>query len=1104
MNAIEQASTAQVLAAHPERSTWVSANAGSGKTRVLTDRVARLLLAGCEPQKILCLTYTKAAAAEMQNRLFKNLGAWAMKPDDALREALEMLGEANLDDERLRLARTLFARALETPGGLKIQTIHSFCGGILRRFPLEAGVSPQFVEMEDRQAKQLQAEILEGIATDEGAIFDGMAWFLSGDDTDGLLAGILKLRTGFAATFDTECTAKALGAEVGVTDEAILAGVMQGMSNADIDRLAAAMAAGRATDQKHAVNIVAGRKVSAREALNLYETVFLISSGEPRKGNFPTKSVKDANPWVPDMLDVLKDRMFIAREQRLAQIALKRAAALHAFAREFLARYDVRKAALGRLDFEDLIQKTRDLLTRTNMAAWVLYRLDGGIDHILVDEAQDTSPAQWDIVRILAEEFHTGAEDRETPRTIFVVGDEKQSIYSFQGADPSAFGAMRALFSGRLADVGQALQQTELLHSFRSSVPVLAVVDKVFTGDAREGLEGEILHRAVWDELPGKVELWPFVEKPDKPEGNPWYLPVDSATPDDPHLKLADAIAVRVGDLIRADHVLPGKERAVSAGDFLILVQSRNKLFHAIIKALKSRDVDVAGADRLKIVEEMAVKDLLALLQFLATPEDDLSLAAALRSPLFGFSEGDVYHLAQGRKGTLWQSLWGHRDRWPDVVKTLEKLQGQADFLRPYDLLEQVLIGHDGRRKLVARLGSEAEDGIDELLAQSLRYESVEAPLLTGFLGWITSDDVEVKRQMDAAGDRVRVMTVHGAKGLEAPIVILPDTTKRGEWRNAPQVVQLDGLPVWKTSSDKAPKPLKQVEDDRQKLVREEARRLLYVALTRAENWLIVCGAGTLDASGDSWFQRVEVAMQECGAGCVPPPDGLTGDALTLEHNWVEGTGKAVDVVDQAVSFPSYLRKAMPPPPRVERVISPSKLEGAHALPGEGEVEETALKRGNQIHLLLEVLPDLPKQERRERARQLVDEDWQALLVEVEAVMDAPEMVDIFGSNALVEVPVTAPLDALNGKRILGRIDRLIVTDTTVLAVDFKSNRKTPNTPDQTPEAILRQMGAYAAGLAKIYPDREINTAIIWTVNAELMELPDKMTQEALLRATPP
>ena len=1101
MNAIVKASAAQVQAAIPVNSTWVSANAGSGKTRVLTNRVARLLLAGCPPQKILCLTYTKAAAAEMQNRLFGSLGAWAMKADAELRAELETLGEVNLDADQLRLARTLFARALETPGGLKIQTIHSFCGGILRRFPLEAGVSPQFVEMEERQAKQLRAEILEEIAIENGAIFDGIAWHLTGDDTDGLLDGILKMRSAFG-TFDEDAIAAALGYEVGLTDKAILAAVMQGVNDTALDRLAAAMAIGGSKDKDFALKVGGGLSVSAGAALDLYESLYLTATGTAKSARgFPTKAVTNENPWVSEMMEQLKDRMVIARDQRLARKAFERARALHDFAGEFLGRYDRRKALLGKLDFEDLIEKTRTLLGRSNMAAWVLYRLDGGIDHILVDEAQDTSPAQWDIVRILAEEFHAGVEDRETPRTVFVVGDEKQSIYSFQGADPKAFGKMRALFQDRLSQVAQTLHQTELLYSFRSATPVLAVVDKVFTGDAREGLEGEILHRAVKDDLPGRVELWPFVEKPEKPEENPWYMPVDSRTPDDPRLVLAEAVAARVAGLINSRHELPGAKRAVSAGDFLILVQSRGPLFHAIIKSLKAHDVDVAGADRLKIVEEMAVKDLLALMQFLATPEDDLSLAAALRSPLFGLSEQDLYKLAHGRKGTLWQSLWAHRDDWPEVVEMLDKLQGQADFLRPYDLLEQVLTKYDGRRRLVARLGHEAEDGIDELLTQSLRYESVEAPLLTGFLGWINSDEVEVKRQMDAAGDRVRVMTVHGAKGLEAPIVILPDTTKRAEGLHAPQVVAVDDLPVWRAGD--SPKAISEVEEARKQLVREEARRLLYVALTRAEQWLIVCGAGKLGKDGESWFQRVEAAMHDCEAHSVPAPKGLSGEALVLDHNWSDAVAdQSAKIATDKVQLPEYMQTPASLPERAALTLSPSQLGGAHALAGEGDDEQSAMKRGSQIHLLLEVLPDIAAADRADTAERLLNtDDWQDVFSEVQGVLEAPELAEIFAKDVLVEVPVTAALAELDQARMLGRIDRLVISDTEVLAVDFKSNRQIPATAADTPEAILRQMGAYQAALAQIYPDRLVKTAIIWTHRAKLMELPRKTTYEALMRA---
>lgn len=1110
--AIQQATNAQNSAAKPNNSTWVSANAGSGKTRVLTDRVARLLLSGCEPQKILCLTYTKAAAAEMQNRLFKNLGAWAMKPDDALRDDLAKLGEVDLDAKRLAHARTLFARALETPGGLKIQTIHSFCGAILRRFPLEAGVSPQFQEIDERQSKNMQEEIIEEIATDHPFVFANMARYLSGDDVvGGLLPDILKLRGYFETPFNQELVAQTLGIAGDVDDDALLDQFMFGITDTQIHDLSAAMNTGSAKNKEFARQVKLGLRLPPAEALNLYEKLYLTQEGNPRSTHgFPVKDVKSAFPWVEDFLKTLITRMFAAREARLSRTALKRAEALHGFAKIFVQKYSERKAALGRLDFDDLIQQTRSLLMKSDMAAWVLFKLDGGIDHILVDEAQDTSPAQWDIVRILAEEFHSGQEDRETPRTVFVVGDEKQSIYSFQGADPYAFGDMRKHFADRLQQVMQKLYQTDLLYSFRSAKPVLELVDHVFTGDARAGLEGEITHRAAKSDLPGRVELWPFIEKPEKPEEIDWHLPVDTPAPNAPHITLAKAIAMQVSTLIETRHVLPGSDgnRPVQAGDFLILVQSRGKIFHAIIKALKEQGVDVAGADRLKVVEELAVKDLLALLQFMATPEDDLSLAAALHSPLFGLSEGDLFALAHDRKGTLWSALHHKRDRWPETAAILDDLQAQADFLRPYDLLHRILNHHDGRRNLIARLGPEAEDGIDELVSQALNYESVEAPLLTGFLTWISSDSVEVKRQMDAVGNCVRVMTVHGAKGLEAPIVILPDTGKKDYGKKTPVVQTAGEVALWKTNKDASSAKILETNEANLQLIIEESRRLLYVALTRAENWLIVCGAGELDKSGESWFQRVEVAMQAQSATRIAASYGLEGETLTISHNWSEDTGQERDPTEaQMTELPEFLRTKVITPARSEKLVSPSQLGGEHALiSDDGEDEKAAMERGHVIHSLLEVLPNIPPDQWQTTASRLCgkNSDFADLLQEATNVINNPALADVFADDVLVEVPVTAALDTLGGKRIFGRIDRLIVTPDAITAIDFKSNRAVPATENLTPEAILRQMGAYAKALAMIYPDREIRTEIIWTYTNSRMVLTKNSTDDALSRASIP
>ncbi|MFN7599402.1 MAG: UvrD-helicase domain-containing protein, partial [Cereibacter sp.] len=565
---------------------------------------------------------------------------------------------------------------------------------------------------------------------------------------------------------------------------------------------------------------------------------------------FPTKDMRNALGPLRDPLQSLMLRVEAARPLRLALMAAERTLALHRFATLFLPEYDRRKAMRGWLDFDDLIGRARALLTDPSVAQWVLFRLDGGIDHILVDEAQDTSPEQWRVIELLAQEFTAGRGARDTARTIFVVGDKKQSIYSFQGADVRAFDAMKQQFSTRLAEVETHLADLTLDYSFRSSPAILSVVDLTF--DARRGcdLGGGVRHIAFKSDMPGRVDLWPALPAGQDPEPENWFDPTDLISHEHPVSRLARRIASEISGMITRGEQIPvdGGTRPVRAGDVLILVQRRSALFAEIIRACKAAGLPIAGADRLKLGAELAVRDLAALLSFLATPEDDLSRAAALRSPLFGWTEAQLYELAQGRSGFLWSALRDRQADHPHTLAILHDLRDQADFLRPFDLIERALTRHDGRRRLLARLGDEAEDGIDELLTQALAYERTEVPSLTGFLGWLQSDDVDVKRQMDSAGDRIRVMTVHGAKGLEAPVVFLPETQDR-KAKPGPELLPLPEGPVtWRTPTEESPPQLATAMAARRDGEAAESLRLLYVAMTRAQSWLSVAGAG---ATGD-------------------------------------------------------------------------------------------------------------------------------------------------------------------------------------------------------------------------------------------------------------
>ncbi|WP_341232818.1 double-strand break repair helicase AddA [uncultured Sulfitobacter sp.] len=1110
----DDATRAQIDAARPDASTWLGANAGSGKTRVLTDRVARLLLNGVEPQHILCLTYTKAAASEMQNRLFKRLGAWAMLKDNDLRASLAELGVTDaFTPEKLRMARTLFARAIETPGGLKIQTIHSFCASLLRRFPLEAGVSPQFTEIEDRAADLLRAEIVDKMVEgDDGQYVVALARHYTGEDFSKLTRAIVGEREGFEVPLTWGDALALFDQPADLTEDTIAASVFLGSERSIIDEMISVMKDKGVTDQKNAEKL---RSIGALDftALPVLEGVFLTggSAASPfsaKIGSVPTKASQKALSHIMAQVDDLMARVESARNARLSLKSAQRTFVLHQFAHAFLKRYALEKQKRGWLDFDDLILKARALLTNPAVAAWVLYRIDGGIDHILVDEAQDTSPRQWDVIERLTDEFYSGDGANEgDARTLFVVGDKKQSIYSFQGADPREFDHKQTLFEGKITDAGQVFQRRSLDYSFRSSSAILQLVDTSFTPHASAGFAADSKHIAFKSALPGRVDLWPLVEKSEEPDDREWSDPVDQQSDHHHTVVLADKIAAQIKTLTDGEHYIPVdadtpggfERRRIRAGDFLILVQRRSALFSEIIRACKTAGLPIAGADRLKVGAELAVKDLAALLSFLATPEDSLSLATALKSPLFGWTEQMLFKLSHYRtEDHLWQALRDNPD-YPETVEILRDLRDKVDFLRPYDLIERILTRHEGRRKLLARLGPEAEDGINAMLAQALSYERGAIPSLTGFLVWMQTDDLEIKRQIDNASDQIRVMTVHGAKGLEAPIVILPDTGKRNLVIRD-EIIKMGDTPVWKMSDTDMPSAMRDALDARKDRERDERLRLLYVAMTRAEKWLIVAAAGDLPKDDSSWYQMIGAAMSQAGA----TPVGESGKLRFQSGDW-DGLPIRDHKADTTVSLvlePVFASKITETPHRFE-TKSPSDLGGAKALPGEdGMTEDEAKAYGTLVHKLLETMPALPTDIWDDQLRSISDGYDPTIanraLQEAVGVMTKPEIAHVFAPDALLEVPITAQI---NKWRIHGSIDRLLVSDTDVLAIDFKTNRVVPATPAACPDGILRQMGAYAAALAQVFPNHRIRTAILWTRDATLMELPDDTITNALSRA---
>ena len=877
----------QAEASDPAVSAWVSANAGSGKTHVLAQRVIRLLLGGIDPAKILCITFTKAAAANMANRVFDELRRWIALDDIQLDTAIRKAAGFTPDAAQRTHARRLFAFALETPGGLKVQTIHAFCTRLLHQFPFEANVAARFQVLDEATQTQLLNEVSLGVLLDaakfqESSLGRALATAITvvADRTFKEVVGeairkrdLLRAWIDHGGSMETAlarlCTT--LGIAGDDTLEQVESEITEGPFLPSSEWIAAAKVfeTGTINDQSQAVRLRTASAAVGSERVESYLEVFFVERG--RRNSLMTRAFAREHRGLEARLNEEVQRLMPLEERRKALTCRDRTMALVAIADAVISRYRATKDRRGLLDYDDLIDRTLTLLSEER-AAWVHYKLDQGIDHVLIDEAQDTSPKQWEIIRRLTSEFFAGAGARDVARTVFAVGDEKQSIFSFQGAAPREFDAMRRMFATLCREIGHDLRYVPLRHSFRSGPNLLAAVDKVFgRPEAFTGLSADnapTVHEALPDAAPGSVEIWDTLKPEEKREIEAWDAPFDEQVESSPQMRLADKIARKV---------MRWTDEGTSAGDVLVLVRQRGPLFEAIIRALKDRRIPVAGADRLVLTEHIAVMDMMVLADALLLPDDDLALATVLRSPLFGFDEEHLFEIAWQRKGSLRRALrykaTAH-PRFATAAARLDRLEHWARRDTPFAFYARVLGAEGGRRQFLARLGHEADDALDELLNLALDYERRETPSLQGFVAWLRTTQTDVKRDMEISRAEVRVMTVHGAKGLEAPIVILADTTTppAGPVQHQPKLVAIPaadaqpGTPdavAWIRAKSTDVPATEAARERARREAENEHRRLLYVAMTRAKDRLVVCGAeGALKRQPGCWWDLVFHALQ--------------------------------------------------------------------------------------------------------------------------------------------------------------------------------------------------------------------------------------------------
>ncbi|CAK0757907.1 ATP-dependent helicase/nuclease subunit A [Azospirillaceae bacterium] len=1144
----------QRSASDPTASVWVGASAGSGKTKVLTDRVLRLMLAGTPPHRILCLTFTKAAAAEMSNRIGRTLGRWTTLTDDPLTAELTALTGAHPDEETRQQARRLFAHVVDCPGGMKIQTIHGFCQSLLRRFPLEANLAPHFEVMDERTSKELLVGARDELLTEarknpDQALGQALARLTADLHEDafsaitaeltaerGRLRRLFERFGGLDGTVAMLC--QWLEVPVGEDEASAIKNscVNDAFDYPGLQMATRVLLAGSEADQERGYGVQTWLEAPPEiraEHFEEYARLYLTEKGSIRK-TLLTKKPATLYPAALESLQKEGERIVAAQKRQKAAGVATSTEALLTFAEALLTHYARLKEERALLDYDDLVLGALSLLTAGQRAAWVLFKLDGGLDHILIDEAQDTNPEQWQVVACLAEEFFAGQGARDDViRTIFAVGDEKQSIFSFQRADPSEFGRLRRLFEQRVTTAERTWRQVALDVSFRSTPAVLSIVDAIFSNpEARNGLtldpQTPIRHRAFRSGQAGHVEIWPPAIPAETAELAPWQAPIATESLDSPATRLAVLIAETIRGWIANQETLPSRGRPIQAGDVLVLVRRRTNFVAELVRALKDRNVPVAGVDRMILTRQLAVMDLMALAAFLLLPDDDLTLATVLKGPLIKITEEQLFSLAYGRRRRLWPALLEKAKESPGIFQPaaqyLSGLLARADFVAPYELFAGILGSScpadpiSGERAILGRLGPDARDPIDEFLSACLSFENTHPPALQGFLHWMEAGESEIKRELDQGGGQVRVMTVHGAKGLQAPIVFMPDTMTAPV--QSPRILWPDEqrpIPLFAARRTQEESKCIEARGAANQRRDQEYRRLLYVALTRAEDRLYVCGwQGQRTPPDHCWHRLVTagaLSLAKSGDSRISPQAFDFSERVSGSWSgsgWVLSDSQqapprddfaAASKIDFKSPPPPWWRTEPPPEPNPPRPLVPSRPDDPEppVRSPVGEDDGYCYRRGILIHRLLQTLPDLIPEAREAAARRwlanpshnLSIRQQDEMTAEVLAVIHHPEFAPLFGSGSQAEVPIVGLIGEGSGTRALsGQIDRLLVLKKEVWIIDYKTQRPAPLTPEETPTAYRQQLAAYRAALRLIYPDKAIRCLLLWTDAPRLMEIP--------------
>ena len=1110
-------------ASDPGVSVWVDASAGAGKTKILTDRVLRLLLTGIPPERILCLTFTKAAAAEMAGRITSRLSEWSLIDDRNLYDDLFSLSGQQANQKEMERARGLFALVVDSTEKLQVETIHGFCQSLLRRFPLEAKLSPQFDVIDDSISKEYlkvarELIIRKAISEQDGPFamaFVEIAERINEGELSSLLEEIVGEHSRFDEIFkqfaDEEFLGNVIRAELNIHSDETELTIIEELANydekrrAELEKAVLILMSGNQTDRNTCNRISKWLETEnvSRACLDDYKLAFLTQRGTIRT-NLASAGISRAHSSLEGILKTEANRL-LATDDKLKSLDLVlRNEKLAFLVKDVLRLYIENKKNNAVVDYDDLIRFANRLITEEEISPWILYKLDGGIDHLLVDEAQDTNADQWRIVETLVKEFFTEQNGIGNigPRTLFVVGDPKQSIFSFQGADPKLFKMKQQSLKESFQLAKKTWREVRFDISYRSSAAILKAVDTVFQAEGSEF--SSIEHLPFRSGQAGLVEVWPPEEPIEKNPRDFWSIPREQISFDGASARLAQKIASTISNSIKNGEILESRGRAIEPGDIMILLRQRSHFMEELVKALKQNSVPVTGVDRMTLTDQLAVMDLIAFGKFLLLPEDDLNLAILLKSPLLEINEEELLELCWDRDGRiLWDVLCEkstHNIKFLETSDCLKYWLGRANQLSTFELFSE-LLSTGGRRKLIERIGEEASDPIDQFLTQILEYDRTHIPTLQGFLDWLTNSDFEIKRDLASGGsNKVRILTVHGAKGLQAPIVFMPDTISKPN--QSPKVVWAERgnnqeLPLWSPSLQASPQIIKDLREVESEIRKKEYFRLLYVAMTRAEDRLYIGGWGTLPRDEEStWYGKIKnrlkpIAQDKNGVLRIFAEQTLSPDKM---ESGPKRKKKIKKLPEWALTAPRGTTF------ETERLIPSDSSKKANNQSIFTHEKSDKFARGRVIHSLLQILPNYPKEKQWSVARKYLHKEHSDIGIEKQDehiitalnVINSPCLHEIFSRNAFVEAPLNGTLNK-NGREveIMGRVDRLIVSKKEIIIADFKTNKRPPANFDDIPQAYKEQMSIYYELIKNIYPKHLIRSMLIWTEGPKIIQFPD-------------